>query len=455
VCRRRSSTISSPISTERTVRLADRANILRTFATKVVVALVGLAAGVIVARTLGPAGKGEYALILFISSMTVSLGTLNIGDSAIYFFNRRKIPFGSILLTNGAFIIGASVFFDLILLGLWKARALPWRELDAPGAMAFVCILVPLVFFQSHLLDLSRCIRRFDIYNGLLLAQPILYLVLVLTLVVYYGMGVKGAILATIGTYMLLVAWGAAGFFRRGRAEGLRFDGAFLRDSIAYGLKGHVGNMFHKLNLRLDLLFISPLWGTAMLGQYSVAVVISELLWYVPDAIGIVTQPRLAAGEEGEGARLTASSLRITGLLTLGLAAAAALVARPGVRLIYGAAFSPAVIPVYFLLPGVFCLGFSKILSKYFSGIGRPEINTATCFIGLIATVGLCIALIPSYGIVGAALASSIAYFVRMIFDLLIFLRISKMGFGGLISFKSGEISSLCGMLRKGTGTPS
>ena len=46
-------------------------------------------------------------------------------------------------------------------------------------------------------------------------------------------------------------------------------------------------------------------------------------------------------------------------------------------------------------------------------GIGRPEFNTYTALAALVITVVGDLALIPPYGLVGAAIASSLAYSVK------------------------------------------
>ena len=223
----------------------------------------------------------------------------------------------------------------------------------------------------------------------------------------------------------------------------LKLNLSYLKVSLYYGLKGHVGNIFQKFNTRLDQFFISPYWGSAMLGNYSIAVTISELIFYIPDSIGIITLTSIAERDKKEAERLTAKSLRITIALTLILIGLLYFVAGPGVLFLYGAAFEPAIKAIYYLLPGIFFVGISKILSKYFSGIGRPEINTYTSAISMVVTILLCITLIPRYGIVGAAIASSMAYGLRTICDMGFFIKASRCGLPEMLFLKKEDINHL------------
>jgi O-antigen/teichoic acid export membrane protein len=416
----------------------DKKEIVRIFGTKFVYSFLGLITGIMVARLLGPEGKGEYALVMLLAAMTVSLGTFNIGESAIYFYNQGRADLGTILGTDGLFIIFSSTAYILILASLWKFGFLPWRELDQTSFFLFVCLYIPAIFLQLHNVDLLRATRQFGLYSLLLLLQPVLYLALVLFLVVFLKQGVPGALMAGLGAYVIaaLVNWIL--FFRSQRLV-LRWDRIYLRDLLLYSIRGHLGNIAQRFNLRLDQLFISPWWGAAALGQYSVAVVLTELVWYIPDSIGIITLPRLSSLNKSEAAVLTVRSLRVTALLTIISALMMAVLVRTVVLLLYGRPFEPAVNAVWLLLPGIVAMGFSKIISKYFSGIGRPGINSATASVSVIVTVILCPLLISRYGFLGAAVASSLAYAVRMLLDVTLFLRSARLSPTALVAIHPEE----------------
>jgi O-antigen/teichoic acid export membrane protein len=80
---------------------------------------------------------------------------------------------------------------------------------------------------------------------------------------------------------------------------------------------------------------------------------------------------------------------------------------------IFGSAFSPAGKPFLWLLPGIFGFGISRVLSADFNGRGRPQYITLSSFIAAGITLVLDLALIPHYGMLGAAQASSAVYLVN------------------------------------------
>src|SRR5260370_4296740 len=60
-----------------------------TFASRVAVFILSLVAGVILARALGPTGRGIYALALLVPSVLVLVANLGIGNALIYYLARR------------------------------------------------------------------------------------------------------------------------------------------------------------------------------------------------------------------------------------------------------------------------------------------------------------------------------------------------------------------------------
>lgn len=66
--------------------------------------------------------------------------------------------------------------------------------------------------------------------------------------------------------------------------------------------------------------------------------------------------------------------------------------------------------PMLALLPGVVLLGGAKVLTNEITGRGYPHYNSINAGLALVLTVVLDLVLIPRYGVLGAALASSIAY---------------------------------------------
>jgi len=72
---------------------------------------------------------------------------------------------------------------------------------------------------------------------------------------------------------------------------------------------------------------------------------------------------------------------------------------------------------------GIIALGSNRILSHYFIGSGNIKYSTFSSVSGLLVLLIAGYILIPAYGVLGAAVTSSIAYFCMLIFSVVVFMK--------------------------------
>jgi O-antigen/teichoic acid export membrane protein len=123
-------------------------------------------------------------------------------------------------------------------------------------------------------------------------------------------------------------------------------------------------------------------------------------------------------------------------LINLAAVVVLAFAGEPLIIYFFGAEFAGAVPAFQILLIGLAAHGADGVLSGYNVGIGRPEFNTYTALAGLLVTVAGNLLLIPSYGLIGAAIASSAAYTVKAATFTAIFLVTSGISFPQLCGLK-------------------
>ncbi len=73
------------------------------------------------------------------------------------------------------------------------------------------------------------------------------------------------------------------------------------------------------------------------------------------------------------------------------------------------------------LSAGIIALACNSILSQYFIGSGKIRYSAGSSFVGLISLLVSGYLLIPSYGVVGSAISSSIAFSTMLAFSMIIF----------------------------------
>ncbi|MDP2895577.1 MAG: polysaccharide biosynthesis C-terminal domain-containing protein, partial [bacterium] len=215
---------------------------------------------------------------------------------------------------------------------------------------------------------------------------------------------------------------------RQGGVFGPRWERPAVRATLGYGLRGHIGNVLQFFNYRLDVFIVNYFLGPAAVGVYGVSVALAELLWYLPNAVGFVIFPKAAATKPEVMNLFTPRVFRITlGLTALG-GVGLALFAKPLIAFVYSSAFIGAYPAMLALLPGVVLLGSGKVLTNEIAGRGFPHYNSINAGVALVLTVVLDVLLIPRYGIMGAAIASTVSYTAIFVTAVIFYVAVSRKG---------------------------
>jgi O-antigen/teichoic acid export membrane protein len=334
-----------------------------------------------------------------------------IGAANVYFAGSRRFGIASLTRNSVVFAILGSIVGAIVLLVLVVGGALDRLVPGVPiGLVVLAMAGLPAALLAGYCRTILTGLQRIITVNVLGLLLEGLTLVLTVFLVIVFRMGPVGGVLACLGTGAAgVIAMGAV-LHREGAVFRPQWDISVIRPILSYGLRGHVGNVLQFFNYRLDVFIVNYFLGPAGVGVYGVSVGLAELLWYLPNAVGFVIFPKAAASKPEEMNAFTPRVFRLTLLLTAFGGAGLALFAKPLIKLIYSSAFAGAYVPMLALLPGAVLLGAGKVLTNEIAGRGYPHYNSINAGVALVLTVALDLLLIPRYGILGAAVASSVAY---------------------------------------------
>jgi len=385
-------------------------HIIFTAGMRVASLALGLASTVVIARTLGPRGQGVVAMLWFVGGLAVQLGNLGLHATATYFVAQEHARLGSVVtlsVAQSALVGGA---LALLLMGL--AHGQPgWFAGVAPDYVTLFALAVPFMlaalFFQSTLLGLER-IRA---YNGIETGGRALLLLLLLISLVALQAGLVLAVISIVTTQLLVcLGYGIALRWAGAKWE-LRFPAGFVSAALGYGLKAYFTALFAFLVIRADIFLVNYLRGTAAAGLYSVAVSLADQALLLPTIIGLMLFPAVARPQQArEQLTLTLQVSRQTVAVMLLLVVVLAVAARPVLWLLYGPAFHESAPAFHWLLPGIFLLSVEIVLAQHLAALGFPRALVFVWLAGFLLNLPLNLVLIPRWGIVGAAVASSLSY---------------------------------------------
>jgi O-antigen/teichoic acid export membrane protein len=378
---------------------------------------IGYIASIALARSLGPAGRGLVAVIQ--SDVTLVMATAGLGTpTAITFFASRRARHqpalsGFALIYAGG--LGALAALAVLFGGGWLADH-QGRGFDA-RLWWLGAALIPLMYYEYFVASMLNARREYGMQNRLNVLGRIGTLVATLSLVTGLGWGVAGGLIAASMISIVRIA----GCLPMVKRIGIRMPRRHVAGAtMNYGWRVAIGQLFRFFSGRFDVLVLSFMAPLATVGYYAVAQVVAEIVLVVPQSFGFVVLPMVAAGE----AHRAGPALRLVGSLSLLGVLAVSIVGPALIILGFGAAFRPALVPFFILLPGIWMLGCANICGSVLSGKKRPGSASLLAGGAALLTLILDLALIPPFGAVGAAIASTAAYSLFGISSLLLVARV-------------------------------
>jgi O-antigen/teichoic acid export membrane protein len=373
---------------------------------------------VVLARALGPDGRGVYALFLLSASISQAILGLGMNVSAVYFLGKRAFPLPRVVANGQQVALLAAAISATLVLIAWPVLGGWFAGRDVPyWAFAFA---VPLFADYNFITTVLQGLSRFLAMNAVIIAQPLILVVLLAAGELAGDVDTTDAVLYWCAATAAATALGLALVGRDGLRlpELLRFDAPSLGAQVRFGVQGQLGNLAQLLNYRVDQYVVLLFVDTAAVGIYAVAVAVGQSVWFLANAVAAVLLPRLTAEHEDEAARTTALVCRNT-LLVSALGALALGGISPWlIPTFFTSDFGDAVRPLLWLLPGTVVLAGSKVLSSYIFSQGRPLTNSLITLASMAVTLIADFALIPPFGIGGAAAASTIAYTTHFVLSL-------------------------------------
>lgn len=378
---------------------------------------------VIVARLLGPTGKGLIAVTFLVPSALSLVLTTGFAASTVYFASRVK---PSVLARNGyTFGAGAAVVgLAIIAFASWFGLL----NLAAPGVsglfLVAACLALPLIVahdLQSAMLVGQKLIGRM---NAIRLITAGAALIAVTTTAWALDWAAQRVALALVATQLLGAMLENRVLRSAGVTPGRRHCWRQMHEQLRYAAANHVGTVVQFLNYRLDQFMIAGLLGVRALGLYTVAVSLAELLWISADAAATAVFPYVAQDSTLYSKKRTlALAAGVLGISILG-ALVLAVTGSWIISLVYSSEFRDAYGALVWLLPGACLFGPAKILLTDLAGRGRPGAYSVISVVGLAITVSIMLTLAPTWGIRGAAAASTFAYVTSALLAAIAFWRL-------------------------------
>ena len=225
-----------------------------------------------------------------------------------------------------------------------------------------------------------------------------------------------------------------------------------LKKFARYSVTVLLFNVLLFLVYRVDYYFVrySPVCTGSDLGNYIQASKLGQMLLVIPQIIGSAVYPQVSSGKDIQSvSRIIMLLIKILALLFLLFFIVVLAFGNWLFPFLFGATFQHIQLPLLLLLPGIYGLAIISFISNYFSGQGNVSISVRAAFTALVVVITGDYLFVFRYGIIAAALVSSVGYLVMFTPYILRFKRESNWLFKDFFRFSQDEKREMKEVVRK------
>ncbi len=230
----------------------------------------------------------------------------------------------------------------------------------------------------------------------------------------------------------LILAIGYLYFYQKktGGLLALRYEKSVAKYLLSSSWPLAFSAILVSLYMKIDQLMVDSYLGSGQLGVYSTVVQLSESWYFIPVAIVTSVFPAIMNAKRDDQQRYQKRLQNMYDLmvwLSLGIAIITTFISPLAYRIIYKEEFwSGAHVLSVHVWAGIFVF-LGSASSQYLIAEGYTKISLFRTAVGAVVNIVLNIFLIPKYGIMGAAIATLIAYFTAT-FLILVIPKTQKQG---------------------------
>lgn len=418
--------------------------VLRVSLSNLAIPASAFATGPILARTLGPAGRGELAAVLAPLALVTALFSFGLPEALTYVVATRRASVAS--AARIGVIVGALSGVIALVVILLVLPTLLHRYPHAHGLLTTLALTLPVLMGVGALRAVAQGRQRFDLVIRERWFSVVVRLALICAFAAAGTLTVSKAAWATHGvavaaTIMLIP------ITRERRARDLSSAPSRLAPYVVrYGARTWFGTLSTLLILRLDQALLVPFAGARQLGFYAVAVSIAE----VPaTALLAVRDVVFATSADRSDPALVARAARLVVLVAVPVSVVGILVAPFFLPAIFGRDFGPSVAMTQILFLAAIPGGVTGVLGAGLLSAGRPGLGSLSQAVAAVVTVVALVLLVPPLGAIGAAYASLLAYAVAAALVTLALARVTGLRALDCLVPRPSDARYLLGRLRR------
>jgi O-antigen/teichoic acid export membrane protein len=383
---------------------------------------------IVLARALGPVGRGEYFLFVTLVLVLTALADFGISQSAVVFGGNGEVAMRQLhsTLLRLAFTVALGV--GIVVVGVVQASEVVLLIGIPHDRLLIAIALLPLSTYANFWTAAMIGTRRVVAVNAVQLAMNAL------------SLGANAAFVATTGDLSaalaiyaaMLAAQAATMFAIVGWITGNEMTAAapfvaIARRLLLFGLRGYPGSLSTLLWARSAVFVLNAFHGPSAVGIYSVAQQLAEKLLVPIQAMQDVIYARMARLPRDEATVALNRFLRVTVAAVLPTVAIALLVSPALVTILFSDAFGSSTLTLRLLLAGSAVQSIPVVLATYFlAQLRKPGLLSLLAWSNALLNIALLLILVPPAAASGAAAAMLVSEIAGTMLALALYLRIAR-----------------------------
>lgn len=400
---------------------------------RIISVILGFFYSIILARMMQPYNFGLYSFCLVVVGFFIlftDLGLKNILTRFVSNYMSRK-EYGKLRSLSTKIFkykLFLSIFAGFIVFILSDDIALfIFGKPETGFVISFAGVIILFNSILKFFHSLFSGLKKFGAFVSLDILENIFKFIFVIGATVI-GMGISGALLGLIITYILLVIISSLFVYKKYRFVFSGPKGTLKKDILVnFGKWIFISSIVDRVYGVVDQMMISTMLIVESIGFYRIAQTwMSSIIYIVPIA-GTVLHPYFSGAKNDEQLKsMFFHTFRYASIFIFPLAICLSAYSVPITSLFYGRSFMGAAPALSILAFNSILLCFHSLLLGYFVGVGRPDITTKISSSTIILNIILNYFLIIYYGLIGAAISTIVSLLLNV--SVLFYIAIRKKG---------------------------
>jgi O-antigen/teichoic acid export membrane protein len=414
---------------------------LATFAAMLAIRSAGVLTGVLSARLLGPTGRGELAVIIFLPVLLVPIAEFELPRSIAFTVGKQEETPEELVATSFwlAILLGA---IQTIILMATLPFFLSAGNLHLLSTARWFAIYLPAVYITLFLTGIDQgrgSLGRFAVFQAL---PGIVYLAAALFVWWIGAISPSGFALGILSGAVITAAlriildWRSILHFRP--------RWYIARSLLKRGMSFYIPAVAGFVLMRADTFLLVRLTAVQAIGLYAVAQAIATgqigavgpFVQVVFAAVAREVEQEKALETLARHFRLAQFVVTAVGLVTAGLTPWA-------ITLLFGTQFSEATTATYLLIAASVFWGLGQVLEQGLRAASYPRPGIVSNLLGLVVLLALGIPACVHFGINGMAASFAIAELTNLATLITFCILILKIPLGLLWAFEPGTLREL------------